>query len=499
MILRGLAALLDVAAALRMFSKDRRGAMVVLVAAAAIPLVAFLGVAADAARGYMVKARLSQALDAAGLAGAQMAHDSEAMQADITSYFQANFPPEFMNATINGPNYELVNNNEVLKLQADATIETTFMKVLGFNTLKVSAETEVTRKMHQLDLVLAIDMSGSMDTVTNGERRIESARNAAIELVNILFGADAEKDLLKIGVVPWNGKVNVMNNGVPYDSDATNTEPIAIFPSPPTWANGDTPGIPQSEVYFANNSFVPLLSPPDENWKGCVYSRYHGDLGSEQQADTVYGSLASGGIEWRAWEPVGPEGEPVPGWGRCAIRTSWDECTPCLSHGITALNGTKQEVLDALEELNYPSGTTNITEGLSWAWRVLLPTSPFTQAMPDEDVEGERIQAIVLLTDGENHAGNGDGYKAVFGHGTGNPAGTAMDARLLALAQNIKDGGVIIYTIQFAHEGSGLQTLMQTVASSTTAPHYHYAPNGDALKTIFKLVANNLSELRLSK
>lgn len=499
MILRGLAARLGIGATLRAFAGNRRGAMVVLVAAAAIPLVGFLGVATDAARGYMVKARLSQALDAAGLAGAQVAHDPDLMQTDITNFFNANFPSEFMNATISGPTYQLVNNNEVLKLEVTATIETTFMRVLGFETLEVSAQTEVTREMHQLDVVLAIDMSGSMDTVTNGERRIVSARNAAIELVKVLFGADSEKDLLKIGVVPWNGKVNVMNNGVPYDSDATNSEPIATFPSPPTWVNGNTPGIAQSEIYFANNSFVPMLSPPDEDWKGCVYSRYHEDLSTEQQADTVYGSLAWGGIEWRAWEPVGPEGEPVAGWGRCAIRTTLAECTPCLSHGITALSNTKQDVLDAVEELNYPTGTTNITQGLSWAWRVLMPTSPFTQALPDDEVEGERVQAIVLLTDGENHAGNGDGYKAVFGIGNGDPAGTAMDARLLQLAQNIKDSGVIIYTIQFAHEGSDLQTLMQTVATSTTAPHYHYAPDGDSLKAIFKLVANHLSELRLSK
>ena len=50
----------------RRFAGNRRGSIAVFLAVATIPLIGFLGAATDAARGYMVKARLSQALDAAG-------------------------------------------------------------------------------------------------------------------------------------------------------------------------------------------------------------------------------------------------------------------------------------------------------------------------------------------------------------------------------------------------------------------------------------------------
>ncbi len=103
----------------------------------------------------------------------------------------------------------------------------------------------------------------------------------------------------------------------------------------------------------------------------------------------------------------------------------------------------------------------------------------------------------MLLTDGENFAGNGDGYKTVFGYGSGGRA--EMNNRLRELSANVKASGVKIYAIQFANSGGPLQALMKEIASGPDAPYYQYAPDSGALQTVFKEVANHLSELRLSK
>ena len=124
-----------------------------------------------------------------------------------------------------------------------------------------------------------------------------------------------------------------------------------------------------------------------------------------------------------------------------------------------------------------------------------MPEAPFTEADPDPD--GPRQQAIVLLTDGENFGGNGDGYKTIFGYGSAGR--NDMNNRLRQLAANIKAAGVKIYTIQFANSGGPLQSLMKEIASGLDAPYYHYAPDGSTLQTVFQEVANHLSELRLSK
>jgi hypothetical protein len=342
--------------------------------------------------------------------------------------------------------------------------------------------------MALLDVVLAIDMSGSMGNgVGGGQTRIDAAREAAKTLVGLLFGEDATKDTLNIGLVPWNGKVNVLANGATYAPDAFITESVVAFTNPLT-------GLTQSEVYVPDVSPVPLLSPPSDDWQGCVYSRYldNGDDGDD--ADVVLGSLSGTTGDWQAWEPVGQEGEPVPGFPRCAGAVGNQECRPCLDHGITALQDTRTVIDASIDELTNPLGTTNITQGLGWAWRVVSPEAPFTEADPDPP--GRRQQAIVLLTDGENFGGSGDGYKAVFGFGaSGRPE---MNDRLRLLAANIKADGVVVYAIQFAHNGGPLQALMKEVASSPDAPFYHYAPDAETLQQVFKEVANHLSELRLS-
>ena len=69
---------------------------------------------------------------------------------------------------------------------------------------------------------------------------------------------------LNIGLVPWNGKVNITLNGSTFNPGETVPEPVASFLNPET-------GSVQSDVYVANNSPVPLLAAPDDEWQGCVF------------------------------------------------------------------------------------------------------------------------------------------------------------------------------------------------------------------------------------
>ncbi|MGB1026340.1 MAG: VWA domain-containing protein, partial [Rhodospirillaceae bacterium] len=378
---------------------------------------------------------------------------------------------------------------ETLTVSAGAEIPTTFMALFGMDSLSVSAEAEVTRRMTALDLVLAIDMSGSMrNSASGGGSRISAARTAAKDLVDILFGSHAAKDFLNVGVVPWSAKVNVTLDGSDYYHWENRAEPSPTFVNPLT-------GAVQSQVWYASNSPVPFLSEPDDDWDGCVYNRYTDDGVDTNDADMLMGATTAGTTDWPAYEPVGPEGEPVSGWGRCTLAVDGNECQRCLSEGITPLTNQKSQVIAAIDSLTSPNGTTNIPLGLAWGWEVVSPEAPFDQAVADPDYD--RVQAIVLLTDGENYAGSGDGYKGVWGLGyRGNDE---MNERLLLVADSIKASGVEIYAIQFANGSGALANLMRDVASEEGSPYYHYAPDRDALRSVFREVANHLSELRLSR
>ncbi len=483
--------------AARHLRRDRRGAVAVFMAFAIVPMIGFVGIATDTGRGYLVKSRLSSALDSAALAGALVIFEKN-RNADIQMYFDANFPPGYMDATIEGPMITVNRSSETITLTASATVPTSFMRVFGYETLTVTAKAAATGKLTPLDVVLAIDMSSSMNrgVAGGGGSRIEVARDAASDLIEILFG-DSPKAPLNIGLVPWNGKVNVTIDDTDFDPALTTTRAVPAFVNPenpsPNPASPPPPN-PQNQVFFANNSPVPLLEAPPAGWRGAVYNRFIDDGDPNNDADILYGPVNLAGADWVAWQPVGPEGEPVPGGARCVLAIAFEDCTPTLRRGITPLQNEKEDILEALEDLERPTGSTNIPGGLGWAWRVLKPAAPFTEGVPDPDYD--RRQVIILLTAEENFGGSGDGYKGTFGRGS--TARPDMNDRLLALADNVKADGVIIYVIQFSNRNSQLRALLQTVASGPGSPYYFFAPGAKTLKKVFRQIADHLSRLRLS-
>jgi hypothetical protein len=532
-------------------------------AVAIVPLIGALGLATDAARGYMVRSQLSSALDAAALAGGKIMF-SVNRDADIDMFFKANFPDGYMGAAVTGPSISVNDDKTKLSLSATATIPTTFMHVLGFQEMTVEASTEVTRSVDMLDLVISIDLSGSMGQPMT---KIEGARDAAKNLVSILYGPNTVAptytvdgttyNLLNIGLVPWNSKVNVGIAGQTYNPALTTTVTVPAFTNPVTGATG------QTVLYKVNNSPVLFLRDPGTGWKGCVYARYVGDSSNTNDADLQIGDITVGGKYWPGYDPIpllegesrsgtwsgsSPDNEPSnTGWRNTnrscygaywndgnssqpvavpALPTWWhpsaptisnpasSDCADCLAYSITPLNHTKQTIDDAIDALLTPAGTTNIPQGLYWAWEVLMPGDPFNDAVAT--VPFPRQRAIVLLTDGEIQGGNGDAYGGRFGSGTG--AGTTTNSahgfmpsppaaantrnnlnnRLKQLAANVKAQGIKVYVIQFDNTSSTLTTLLQSVATEPNAPYYYNAPTVDELKEAFNQIASNLSKLRLS-
>ena len=470
------------------FRQCRRGGVAVFLAFALIPAIGFIGIATDVARAHLVKSRLASALDAAALAGGR-SFFLPTRDADIDMFFSANFPMGYLGARVIGPIKHPDVDNETLELTATAEIPTSFTRLLGYNQLTVSAFSQVKRELIALDVVLAIDMSGSMSSgAIGGGSRIAAARNAAHTLVDILFGTSADKELLGIGLVPWNSKVNVTIDGEVYDPGLTSEDVVPGYTNPVTSAAANS-------VFRTNHSPVPLLNDPGPDWTGCVFQRYLDDADTGNDGDILRDIGTIGGAEWTAWEPIGPDGDPVPGSDDCAMSIGGQECGPCLNHGITPLQHEKAVIEGKIDDLTSPRGQTNIPQGLGWAWRVLMPSEPFTEAIPDPPYR--RQQAILLLTDGQNVGGVGDGYKTVWG--TGGSAYDEMNDRLVDLAANIKADGVIVYVIQFANDDEDLKNILKQVASGPDAPYYHLAPGAAELQTVFREVANHLTELRISK
>ncbi len=206
----------------------REGSVAIAFAISFIPLVIAAGLSIDLGRGYLVKQRLVNTTDAAGLAiGASIDSDttSTELQTLLDNFFAANFPSGSIGTVTsssilcNGTSCDvtLPPSASTFTITAVATVETTFMKVANINSLTVNATSVVTRQEDNLELVLVLDNTKSMDT----NDKIGDLRDAADSLVDILFGTDTTSSQVKIGLVPFAATVNIGTSNTAFISDSS--------------------------------------------------------------------------------------------------------------------------------------------------------------------------------------------------------------------------------------------------------------------------------------
>lgn len=234
----------------RNFLENQKGLSAVVVGVGLVPIMIGVGMAFDTTKAHLLRSELSAAVDAAALAGGRVFFDDTRDQ-DVVDYFEANFPPGYLDSTVTGPNIAANQLTGSLEVSAAATMPTTFMRLVGIDTVTVSASGTSTRRSVPMDVVLAIDISGSMTWNVPGEStsRIDAAKAAAKKLVDILYG-NPPSTLVRVGVVPWAAKVNVTDLDTVYGEEPDGTP----LPFPSLGSNGGSNMA--WEAFGTTNSYV---------------------------------------------------------------------------------------------------------------------------------------------------------------------------------------------------------------------------------------------------
>ncbi|MDH3700592.1 MAG: VWA domain-containing protein [Alphaproteobacteria bacterium] len=208
---------------LRGLVRHENGGTITTIALSAGFLVAFVGLAIDTTRGYMLKQRLAYAVDVAALAAAKSA-TTEDVTVIGQRYFDANFPAGYMGATNLSVTFTASPDNTQVTVTANADLPTALMTVVGFDKVDVGMETIAQRQAKGLELALALDTTGSM----NGF--IDDLQDATIGLLDVLYGSNDTVDNLYVALVPFNYRVNMA--GYPSLLGFTPANPGMACPNP---------------------------------------------------------------------------------------------------------------------------------------------------------------------------------------------------------------------------------------------------------------------------
>jgi Flp pilus assembly protein TadG len=488
------------------------GSALPLVGLATLALVGASGIAVDMGRVQIVQSRMTNALDAAGLAAGSVINTTN-ITTETNKYFYANFPVNYMGTTINSVTAVPNSNNTKINLTASGTVPMTLMKVFGITSMPVSASSEITRSNKGMELVLVLDITGSMWSNNN----YLSLRAAATDLINILYGTNETMQNLWVSVVPYVTAVNIGNHHS-------------------TWLSNYS-----LSVYPANYPVTAKHAPANTYWKGCVEERPSPyDTTDDPPSATNTNTL----FPMYFWADSAQDNDWIAANGTVSLNEAVNYSdsggkSPNISCGerLLPFTSSKTPVLNKISSLNpwRKSGTASAT-GLAWGWRVLSPrwrglwdheTVGGSTVLP-HDYNHPLIQKVVVIeTDGINEffrsASSSPPYSDYGGYkrlnttaGGGRPdfntqttatGVTIVNNKTLAICSAMKAKGILIYTITFKLGSSAQHNAARTMwRSCASRPEYYFDAESQVsgaptlnLNTAFKQIGDSLANLRISK
>ncbi|MAZ03741.1 MAG: hypothetical protein CMN56_11450 [Sneathiella sp.] len=538
------------------FLKDSRGVSAVIIAFLAIPIFGAVGLSIDLGRAYVLKSKLSTALDAAGLAvGRNIFAPTDAeIYADAQKYFDANFPSGFMGTdpiTMDATTVTWDATRENITLNVNADMNTTFMNVLGQPSLTLGAATEIKRQNRGMELVLVLDNTGSMSSSLGGSDRLGVLKTSAKGLIDTLYGNDETRDKLWVGIVPYTMAVNVGPQNIEWLKNyyitnlTSNTNSIFTQDSSNTYLGRDVTGNGVNDTVYGWEGCVEMRgnllggtidttdTPPSNDFVPYFWNDYYRDSDNDFNGDN-YGGDNVMRNDWRKEN------------GSVSISSGLGGQGPnkyCPTTKVLPLTAEKTTIKNHIDSMDHDGGTA-VNIGMTWGWRAIsprwrgfwqgsstlnLPTNtkvtpnvPYT-ALPLEYDEMHMDKVVILMTDGLNTLGTNssayDIYHAfaraelfdqtpnsiyydyrgfldqdALDSSTYSNYPDILDDKVLATCTAMKSAGIIVYTVLLV---DGNSTMMRNCA--TSPKHAFVATSAAELQDNFNTIGEELSNLRISK
>lgn len=452
--------------------RSEDGGVMPLIGVACVAMIATMGLAIDAGRAALVYAKLLTSADASGLAvGARL--NSTDLNAEAAKFVAGNFPKGYAGATIKNVTATANADGSIITVNASVQMPTTLLRLVGVETVDLNVTSEVTRAVSGLELVLALDNTGSMYG-----SKLASLKTASKDLLDIVFGDDNVADDLYVGLVPFSQAVN-------------------IGPSRISWTKTNS---------------VKNLDWGTTTWAGCVEERT-GGRDTTDQPPAVNGSSSSANAT--RFSPYYWPDDPNNDWkttsnGKSTYNIAWYRGPNLFCPDVvTPMTTTKSTVVNAVDRMT-AVGNTHINLGAVWAWRMISPRwrgywggEMTTYKLPLDYNTPRMNKAVVIMTDGDNTMSE-EIYTAYnylskkrLGTDDEGKAEAELDNRLLKVCNSMKNSGIIIYTVAFGKLAKTTEDLLRSCA--TQSEYYFSSPTAEQLNIAFKTIGDSLANLRVSR
>jgi Flp pilus assembly protein TadG len=418
-----------------LWRRDRGANVVITFALLLVPVAGAVGAAIDYSRANSARTAMQNALDSAALTLGKEASglDPTYIDGKASDYFNAIFTrPEAGSVSVSSEYVPDVS----LTLYGSGNVGTSFLRVLGFNQINITASSTVNwGTTKKLEIALVLDNTGSM--ASSG--KIDALTKASQEFIDAMKKASKKTGDVKVAIVPFDTHVNI---GTSYKDSAWLDWSLMSGTSggTTTWNSANNYGDADDDTRSDNDRI------DKDSWTGCLIDR-------AQPYDT---------------DDTTPSGDSA----------TWYPAENCDLATILPLTTDWSTAKSTLGKMK-ASGKTNLTIGLVWGWHALTPNVPLTEgSAPAKNID----KYILFLTDGLNTQ-NRFTTKA-----------PDIDARTKLVCDKIKAAGIRIYTIRVME---GNQSLLTSCATSPSM--YYNVTAANQISPVFTEIAQSLVQLRLSK
>lgn len=511
---------------LRQFAQCRRGNFAMMFAVTLPVFLGAVGLAVDYSTMVKAKTKLQAALDSAVLAASRINDKTVSREEVFQNFLAANLrsATDLTNIVADidieqGLNYIHSTGTAV------ADMKLYFNFLWGADAKKVSAQAQAYESTGNLEVVMALDNTGSM-----GDANMRELRKAATSLVDILITAHrpdgVPKREVRAALVPFVTAVNVKGEG--YKS---------------SWIDWDAKAKHHGENFGTAGTVnhFDLFSKMNVEWKGCVEARaapFHltDDAPDAARPDTLFvpyfapdepgaarlpknssteynntylNDMVDAGLsdrdKQRSIVKYGTAPQNFVRDGHASVTGGPNYACPTPIVPLTSdFTKLKSEIA---RMIHWFGSGTNVSEGLAWAYRVLSPREPYTQAAPygSEGVS----KFVVVFTDGENNvfgASNAAINKSDYGaYGyvdlgrmdtNRGRALTKVNDWTLSMCKKLKDEKVEVFTVLL---GAGTAANRKLYSDCATVPENFYATSDvSKLDEVFKKIASKIARLYVS-
>jgi Flp pilus assembly protein TadG len=211
---------------LKNFLLNSSGNMGMLFGFALVPLIGMVGIAVDYSRASNAKVKLTNAIDTAAISANRDASYTLAQKTDIARKIVIEQLADSSWIKYDPANIIVTDDNGLLDVSLNATVNTAFMGVLGIPTMLVSSTGQSINRIEETaEIALVLDTTGSM------QNDMDELKDSVKDFVNTIMPTAAGK--VKMGVVPYVAAVNpgpaAMNDGGLMDVAANATHHAQFF------------------------------------------------------------------------------------------------------------------------------------------------------------------------------------------------------------------------------------------------------------------------------